>query len=181
MLVMRPRGKMNTQQTETETRVSSTQYFPHIDLVLQSLRINRERLSSKSKIAIDARLLRLMLQTVAATLPFSEEFYMEHYPDIADAYAAGKIPNLHQHFLDSGYLEGRIGYPPEIDEKFYLSTYKDVSKAVAAAMSKTVPSIICVPVQPKGGCPMRPCANPSIIGWSSCATKQVATEGGVGG
>ena len=129
---MHPRGKMNTQQTGTETRVSSTQYFPHIDLILQSLRINRERLSSKSKIAIDARLLRLMLQTVAATLPFSEEFYMENYPDIADAYAAGKIPNLHQHFLDSGYLEGRIGYTPEIDEGFYLATYKDVGKAVAA-------------------------------------------------
>ncbi len=110
----------------------TTDYFPHVDLILHSLRINRDRLSSKSKIAIDARLLRLMLQTIAATLPFSEEFYMEQYPDIAEAYAAGKIPNLHQHFLDSGYLEGRIGNPPDVDEAYYLANYKDVGKAVAS-------------------------------------------------
>lgn len=112
--------------------MSSTEYFPHIDLILHSLRINRDRLSSKSKIAIDARLLRLMLQTIAATLVFSEEFYMEQYPDLAEAYAAGKIPNLHQHFLDSGYLEGRIGSPPDVDEAYYLANYKDVGKAVAS-------------------------------------------------
>ena len=112
--------------------MSATEYFPHIDLILHSLRINRDRLSSKSKIAIDARLLRLMLQTIAANLPFSEEFYMEQYPDLAEAYAAGKIPNLHQHFLDSGYLEGRTGCPPAVDEEYYLNAYKDVGKAVAA-------------------------------------------------
>lgn len=111
--------------------MSVTEYFPHIDLILHSLRINRDRLSSKSKIAIDARVLRLMLQTIAATLPFSEEFYMEQYPDIAEAYAAGKIPNLHQHFLDAGYLEGRIGSLPAVDEGYYLNAYKDVGKAVA--------------------------------------------------
>ena len=112
--------------------MSATEYFPHIDLILQSLRINRDRLSSKSKIAIDARLLRLMLQTIAAKLPFSEDFYMESYPDLAEAYAAGKIPNLHQHFVDSGYLEGRVGSPPLVDEGYYLGAYKDVGKAVAA-------------------------------------------------
>ncbi len=110
----------------------TTEYFPHVDLILHSLRINRDRLSSKSKIAIDARLLRLMLQTIAATLPFSEEFYLEQYPDLAEAYAAGKIPNLRQHFLDSGYLEGRIGNPPDVDEAYYLTNYKDVGKAVAS-------------------------------------------------
>ena len=112
--------------------MTATDYFPHIDLILHSLRINRDRLSSKSKIAIDARLLRLMLQTIAATLPFSEDFYMETYPDLAEAYAAGKIPNLRQHFLDSGYLEGRIGSPPDVDEGYYLGAYKDVGKAVNA-------------------------------------------------
>lgn len=112
--------------------MSATEYFPHIDLILHSLRINRDRLSSKSKIAIDARLLRLMLQTIAAKLPFSDDFYMVNYPDLAEAYAAGKIPNLHQHFVDSGYLEGRIGSPPNVDEGYYLGAYKDVGKAVSA-------------------------------------------------
>ncbi len=109
----------------------STAYLPHIDLLLQALRINRERLASRSKIAIDARMLRALLQSLAASLPFSEEFYLATYPDIADAYATGKIPDLHQHFVDSGYLEGRLGSPPEVDEAFYSATYRDVAQAIA--------------------------------------------------
>ena len=107
-----------------------TVYLPHIDLLLQALRINRERLASRSKIAIDARLLRALLQALAATLPFSSEFYLKTYPDVADAYAAGKIPDLHQHFIESGYLEGRQGHAPEVDEDYYRATYRDVAQAV---------------------------------------------------
>lgn len=36
-------------------------YIPHIDLLLQALRVNRDRLNSKSKIAIDAKLLKTLM------------------------------------------------------------------------------------------------------------------------
>ena len=84
-------------------------YLPHIDLLLQALRVNRERLGSKSKIAIDAKLLRSLIQAAVARQPFSEEFYQHSYPDIAEAYAAGKIPDLQQHFVETGFFEGRLG------------------------------------------------------------------------
>lgn len=105
-------------------------YVPHIDLLLQSLRINRDRLNSKSKIAIDAKLLKTLLQAVVAQAPFSEAFYRETYPDLAEAHAAGLIPDLHQHFVESGYFEGRFGAPPPLDEAYYTSTYRDVGQAV---------------------------------------------------
>ena len=108
----------------------SSAYVPHIDLILQALRINRERLNSRSKIAVDARLLRGMLQALVTTLPFDASFYQKTYPDIAEAYAAGLIPDLRQHFVDSGYFEGRLGSPPEVDEAFYLATYRDIGTAV---------------------------------------------------
>lgn len=116
---------------EESSQVTSTVFLPHIDLLLQALRINRERLASRSKIAIDARMLRALLQSLAESLPFSEEFYLETYPDVADAYAAGKIPDLRQHFVDSGYLEGRLGSAPEVDEAFYSATYRDVAQVIA--------------------------------------------------
>lgn len=105
-------------------------YVPHVDLLLQALRVNRERLNSKSKIAIDARLLKALLQAIVARGPFNEAFYKQTYPDIAEAHAAGSIPDLHQHFVESGYFEGRFGAAPEVDEAFYTSTYKDVGQAV---------------------------------------------------
>jgi hypothetical protein len=110
--------------------VSQTAYVPHIDLLLQALRINRERLASKSKVAVDARLLRALLQGLAETIPFSAEFYLESYPDIAAAHAAGEIGNLQRHFVELGYFEGRMGAPPPVDEAFYTGLYKDVAAAV---------------------------------------------------
>lgn len=113
-----------------EPVLHSPEYIPHIDLLLQALRINRERLNSKSKVAIDAKLLRALLQALVATTAFSEEFYLETYPDIADAYAAGQIPDLRRHFIELGFFEGRTGAPPQVDESFYMSAYKDVDDAV---------------------------------------------------
>jgi hypothetical protein len=106
------------------------EYLPHIDLLLHSLRINRERLNSRSKIAIDTRLLRGLLQALAASLPFSEEFYLASYADIAEAHSVGKVPDLHLHFIEAGFFEGRFGAPPPVDEAFYTATYRDVGQAV---------------------------------------------------
>ena len=110
--------------------MQTPEYLPHIDLVLQALRINRERLNSKSKVAIDARLLRGLIQAIAARAPFSEEFYLQTYPDIAEAHAAGTIPDLQRHFVEAGFFEGRLGTAPPVDEAFYTTYYKDVGQAV---------------------------------------------------
>ncbi len=106
-------------------------YLPHIDVLLQSLRINRDRLNSKSKIAIDAKVLRVLLQALAAQLPFSEEFYRETYPDLADAVDSGQIPDLHSHFIEAGFFEGRFGAPPPVEDAYYSAAYVDVAQAVA--------------------------------------------------
>jgi hypothetical protein len=110
--------------------LQTLEYVPHIDQLLQALRINRERLNSKSKIAIDAKLLRMLLQALVTTLPFDEEFYAATYPDIGAAKTAGQIPDLHKHFIELGYFEGRTGAPPAVDEAFYLGVYKDIEAAV---------------------------------------------------
>lgn len=117
-----------TAITRGEEFLAPLQFVPHIDLLLQTLRINRDRLNSRSKIAIDTRLLRALLRSIAAAMPFSAEFYLATYPDIAEAHAAGDVADLHEHFIESGYFEGRLGAAPEVDEAFYLSTYKDVAQ-----------------------------------------------------
>lgn len=105
-------------------------YLPHVKLLLDSMRVNRERLNSKSKIAIEAKLLRTLLQMIILNLPFSVEFYKERYPDLAEAHTTGQIPDLHRHFIESGYFEGRLGAAPPVDETFYTELYPDVAAAV---------------------------------------------------
>ncbi len=110
--------------------MANPEFLPHIDMLLQALRVSRERLAGKSKIAIDAKLLRTLIQIAVAHLPFSAEFYAQHYPDLAEAHAAGKIPDLHRHFIDSGFFEGRFGVLPPVDEDFYAALYRDVATAI---------------------------------------------------
>jgi hypothetical protein len=114
-----------------ERNVQPLDYFPHVDLLARALRINRERLNGQGKIAIDARLLRRIIQCAIERLPFSAAFYQATYPDIAAAAAAGQIPDLHRHYVETGYFEGRHGCPPAVEEAFYRATYKDVAEAIA--------------------------------------------------
>ena len=105
-------------------------FVPHIDLLLQSMRITRERLNSRSKVAIDTRLLRSLLTSLAEQLPFDPEFYLAHNADVAAAYESGEITDLHRHFAQSGFIEGRLGAAPAVDEPFYAASYKDIGAAI---------------------------------------------------
>lgn len=111
--------------------MDAIRYVPHVDLLLKALRVNRERLQSKSKVAIDAKLLRTLIQGLVAAQPFSEAFYLETYPDVRQAAAAGDIADPHRHFVEVGFLEGRFGAPPPVDEPFYAGEYEDVAAAIA--------------------------------------------------
>lgn len=111
--------------------MSQTRYVPHIDLILKSLRIGRERLLSQSKIAIDTELLRALLSEIVSLSEFSRTVYLATYPDIAAAADAGQVTNLLEHYVEQGYFEGRVGTVPDVDEDFYLASYPDVRAAVS--------------------------------------------------
>jgi hypothetical protein len=66
-----------------------------------------------------------------SALPFDEEFYASTYPDLAAARDARSIADLRMHFLQHGYLEGRLGAEPDVDENFYKKTYPDVAIAIS--------------------------------------------------
>jgi hypothetical protein len=112
-------------------QVTELKYVPHIDQFLRWMRISRERLDSETRIAAPARLLKLLLQTVVERQLFSEKFYLETYPDIAESYRTGQLTDLRQHYVEQGYFEGRIGAPVEVDGRYYASLYRDVAEALS--------------------------------------------------
>ncbi len=107
-------------------------YLPHVDLLMQALRISRDRLDSRSKIAVDPRLLLQVLRQIVAAQPFDESFYLTAYDDVATAHNRGEITDLHRHYIEAGFLEGRLGAAPQVDSAYYLATYPDVGRAIAA-------------------------------------------------
>jgi hypothetical protein len=81
--------------------------------------------------------MQAVLSAAAAGLPFDPKFYLATYPDVRQAYEAGKITDLKTHFVESGYFEGRFGVRPEFDEKFYTMQYPDVAAALSRGEARS--------------------------------------------
>jgi len=144
--------------------LSNSAYLPHIDMLLAAMHVERERLAGRSKIAVDAGLLRALIQLAAAQLPFSDTFYRATYPDIAAAHAAGAMPDLHRHFVTTGYFEGRAGAPPQMDDAYYAATYPDVAQAVGSGEVASASDHYMRSGAAEGRAP-NAAAKPEIDGW----------------
>lgn len=111
--------------------MTSRSYLPHIDVLLQALRVSRDRLDSRSKVAVDPRLLVHVIRQIVEALPFDEAFYLTTYDDVSQAHSTGDIGDLHAHFIEAGFIEGRLGAHPEVTAAYYLATYPDVGRAIS--------------------------------------------------
>jgi hypothetical protein len=74
--------------------------------------------------------LRDLLIELARQQPFDPEFYADAYPDIEAARLAGIVSDLREHFVNSGFLEGRLPSEPPFDPVWYASHYPDLSSAI---------------------------------------------------
>jgi hypothetical protein len=81
-------------------------------------------------VQIPKDLFRLILREAARTLPFDEAYYLSENSDLAAAKDADPKFEPHEHFIRSGYIEGRKPAVFEIDKRWYLRTYPDVAAAV---------------------------------------------------
>jgi hypothetical protein len=81
-------------------------------------------------ISINVQTLRLLLQFVAMAADFDQATYLKENPDVASAYEAGQINDLHKHYIERGFFESRKAAEIHFDEKWYLETYPDVAASV---------------------------------------------------
>jgi len=126
------------QSVDTSLKTSTDITLPSNGRVLlDALMITVDMVRSLPKVPLSAPALRTLLDLFVSTLAFDEDFYMTRYPDVAEEMAAGLIASPHMHFRRSGYFEGRIGAPPEVDELFYKETYPDVAVALANGQIKS--------------------------------------------
>ena len=74
--------------------------------------------------------LKRILEEFARNQPFDPEFYAESYPDIEAARLAGQVTNLHDHFVKTGFFEGRLPCEPPFDPVWYATYYPDLAAAI---------------------------------------------------
>ena len=107
---------------------------PHVTpvgRVLRLLGIESAALDNAT-VTVEVQGLVFLLRELARHQPFDPEFYAESYPDIEEARMVGKIPDLHEHFIETGFIEGRLPAEPPFDPVWYAHYYPDIAKAIPA-------------------------------------------------
>jgi len=100
-------------------------------LILQQLGVDPATIKSQDTLTIPRALLELLLRMLIVRAAFDEADYLARNPDVRAAVQAGQLRSGHEHFLTVGYLEGRQGGCPVVDENWYINAYADVARAVA--------------------------------------------------
>jgi hypothetical protein len=71
-----------------------------------------------------------MIRRVLAGIEIDEAWYLDRYPDIADAIENGIVTSAQQHFVNDGYFEGRQPFPMHVNERWYLMNNTGVADFV---------------------------------------------------
>jgi hypothetical protein len=75
-----------------------------------------------------------MLRQVIIGVEVEERWYLERYPDIAEAIEQGIVQSARLHFVNDGYFEGRMPFPIRVDERYYLEQNTGVADYVRKGM-----------------------------------------------
>lgn len=78
-----------------------------------------------------------MVRTVLSVIEVDEAWYLERYPDVAEAIKEGKVASARDHFMQDGYFEGRWPFAMNVDERWYLTQNPGVADYIRAGRLKT--------------------------------------------
>jgi len=98
---------------------------PHFPSVARKLNImGWER--GHVTLTIERSSLVALISKLISEVSVDEDWYLQTYPDVRDAVAAGRIANARQHYLTNGYFEGRLPNKYFFDAADYVSRYPDL-------------------------------------------------------
>jgi len=103
-------------------------YVPPFDLIKNSVDITAVK--GELRVNLSYQHFINILKLFVSGVEMDEAWYLEQNPDIARAVKEGTISSARQHFIDDGYLEGRLPFQLELDEDWYLTKYPDVAEGM---------------------------------------------------
>jgi hypothetical protein len=107
-------------------------YLPPFELLKSFLTISNVK--GELMVSCSYENLVQMLRRVISGVDVDERWYLERYPDIADAIQQGLVQSARLHFVNDGFFEGRMPFPIHVDERYYLSQNIGVAEYVRKGM-----------------------------------------------
>jgi hypothetical protein len=107
-------------------------YLPPFELLKRLLTISNVR--GETMVSCPYENMVQMIRKLIMGVEVDEAWYLERYPDIADAIERGVVKSARLHFVNDGYFEGRIPFPIQVNERYYLAENQGVADYVRTGM-----------------------------------------------
>ena len=107
-------------------------YLPPFEMLKSLLTISNVK--GEMMVSCSYENLMQMVRKIIIGIEVDEQWYLQRYPDIADAIKKGVVQSARLHFVNDGYFEGRIPFPIHVDERYYLSQNAGVADYVRKGM-----------------------------------------------
>lgn len=128
---MRARPENARQERNPERK--ATGYYPPPQIILDQLGVKLVDLIGGGNVTVSAKFLRILIAELLKTVEFDQDWYARTNPDVEGARLAGDIKSLHEHFLATGYFEGRLPHKLPFDPQFYRRHYRDIAETFPAS------------------------------------------------
>lgn len=93
-------------------------YIPPFDIIKSY--VNTETVGGDLTVTCGYDAFVDMIRRLLQGVEVNEAWYLERYPDIADAIRQGIVSSARSHFINDGYFEGRMPFPIRVEESWYL-------------------------------------------------------------
>ena len=104
------------------------QYIPPFSILKDHLTIATEH--GELRVSGSYQDFLAIIRRLLAGIQVDERWYLERYPDIADAITRGIVTSAQQHFVDDGYFERRQPFPIRVNERWYLQNNTGIADFV---------------------------------------------------
>jgi hypothetical protein len=108
--------------------MAKSNYVIPFSVLINQVGLDGQLKSDKIELTRD-QLLQL-IRKLLALVQVDEEWYRKTYPDVERSVVAGATPSAKDHFVSSGYFEGRRPGKVVVDETFYINKYPDVAEGI---------------------------------------------------
>jgi hypothetical protein len=112
-------------------------YIPTYDTIRRAIGLDSDALN-RNEVTIPSDFFRFLFEVILRMAHFDEEKYRLMNADLAEAEKDGRIASLYEHFLKTGWFEGRTPGEYGLDEAWYLNAYEDIALAVREGRLESV-------------------------------------------
>lgn len=137
MATKRQTPKIKTGKAGPADRpTQACQYFPSYKFLLSAAKEQRTADGKLQALTLPLPVVSALLRELFAATGFDEQDYLARYPDVRELVRSKQDQTAVEHFVNSGFFEGRLANCAPVAEEWYRKRNPDVWQAIKKGQFK---------------------------------------------